>query len=145
MKTKVFIVIVLITVLCFAACSIKEFQKVEVCNDESMLVDFYEENGVVHYICKIKLCNNTSQSQVVKIRGTSQEDVENGLLSSPYLIGYSTDQSDTFIIDANSNCIAVVDFRGVYAGVFIKKDRLIPDVIEIEVLGGQGDGLREPD
>lgn len=135
MRTRIFVAIILIVILCFSACSPKEVQSIEVCADESMLIDFYEENGVVHFICRIELCNNTEQNQMVKIKGMSQEDVAGGLLADPHLTGYNiADQGDTFVVNANSHCVIVVDFRGVYAGVLEKKDRLIPDVVEIEVI-----------
>jgi len=46
--------------------------------------------------------------------------------------GETENNTDIFVIDANS-CITVnVDFRGEYAGSLIKQDRLIPDIIEVE-------------
>ena len=136
MRTRIIAATIFILMLCFSACSIKEVESVEICTDKSMLIDFYEENGIVHFVCRIKLCNNTAENQMVKIRGISQEDVDGGLLVHPYLTGYNIDnQEDTFMIKANCNCEIVVDFRGEYAGVLIKKDRLIPDVIEIEIIG----------
>lgn len=136
MRTKILVAIFLIVILCFSACSPEEVQSIQVCTDKSFLIDFYEENGIVHFVCRIELYNNTAENLMVKICGISQEDVAGGLLADPYLTGYNIeDQSDTFIINANGHCLIVVDFCGVYAGVLEKKDRLIPDIIEIEVVG----------
>ena len=134
---RIIIAIMLIVVLCISACSAPKQQSVEICTDESMLIDYYEENGIVYFICKIKLRNNTAENLMVKIKGISTEDVDGGLLENSSLTGYNlANQDDIFLISATSSAVFDIEFRGVYGGVLEKKDRLIPDVVEIEIVEG---------
>lgn len=127
--------ILIIFLLIFSACSENSPNAIEICKEDSMLVEYYEDGGVVHFICEIVLVNHSSTEQTVKLYGFSQEDVEGGLLLNPNLTGYNIEnQSDTFHVNSNSRCKLTVDFRGEYAGVLQKADRRIPDVLEIEIM-----------
>lgn len=133
---KVYLIAFTITVLLvFSACSGNEPTTIEICKEDSTFIDYYEDSGVVHFVCKIVLQNNTSAKHKVKLYGFSKEDVDGGLLLNPKLTGYNIDgQNDTFQLDSNSRSELTVVFLGEYAGVLQKADRLIPDVLEIEIV-----------
>jgi hypothetical protein len=123
----------LISILCGCAWHVEN--DVVVCEDKSMLIDFHEEDGMVHIICLVTLNNKTNEDVTVKINGFSQEDVENGLLVNAHLSGINVEnQSDTFLLKAKTYSEFLVDFSGEFAGVAQKTDRLIPDVVEIEIV-----------
>lgn len=99
--------------------------------DRSMLVDFYQEDGIVHMVCKIELENPSASTQKFNIVGYSAEDVNTGLLLQPKLIGYNEYNTELFVLEANSRVMVIVDFQGEYAGKLVKTDREIPNTIEI--------------
>ena len=135
MKKVYILLIVAILLLSFYACANNEQKPVKICMDESVFCDFYVEDGVVHFLCQIKVINTSSENQTFKISGFSQEDVKIGLLIDDQLIGFNTeDQSDLFIVNADSSCVFNVDFRGEFAGIQQKTDRLLPNVMEIEIV-----------
>lgn len=98
--TKRIQVFVIIVFLAFSACSENNPSTIDICKEDSMLIEYFEDRGVVHFVCKIVLQNNTSAEQTIKLYGFSQEDVESGLLLNPKLTGYNvSNQSNTFQIN----------------------------------------------
>lgn len=123
--------------LLFTLCGCMESDSniVTICPEKSVLIDFYEEDGIVHIICSITLYNETNKDILVKISGFSQEDVNNGLLLNPHLSGINKEnQSEFFLLKPYRYNEFVVDLCGEYGGNFQKADRLVPDVIEIEIV-----------
>jgi len=126
---------VLLLLLALCGCAETAFNNIEICQEKCSLVEFYEENGVVHIICKVTLQNTTNEDVTVRISGVSQEDVTGGLLLNPSLSGMNVeDQSELFILKAGQYSEVLVDFCGEFAGTLQKQDRLVPDVIELEIV-----------
>ena len=138
MKSKRMMTCICLTVMVsiiLSGCVNTTSNNIEICQEKSSLVEFYEDDGIVHIICRITLHNTTSEDQTIRIRGVSQEDVDNGLLLSPYLSGVNAeDHSELFQIKAGQYSEFLVDFWGEYAGTHQKEDRLVPDVIEVEIV-----------
>lgn len=103
--------------------------------ENSVFQDFYVEGNAVHFICILEVQNICDQNMYIRITGRSQEDVDNGLLASPELIGNNVQTNDeTFSIPASSTLKIEVDFSGTFGNTNQKADRLIPDVIEVETI-----------
>ena len=135
MNVKHSLCLILLILLFLCGCSFKERDDIIVCGDESSLINFTEQDGVVHIMCRITLENTTDMDCVVRISGYSEEDVSTGLLRYPHLTGYNTEEeSDLFLLEANERCEFLIDFQGEYAGNFLKSDRLIPDNIIVDVV-----------
>lgn len=125
----------LLACLSLVGCAKAAANDIKISPEKSSLIDFYEDDGVVHIICMITINNATNTDVTVRISGYSQEDVNNGLLRNPYLSGTNVEaQSEFFLLKAGQYSECVVDFCGEYAGNLQKKDRLVPDVIELEIV-----------
>ena len=130
------IICLLLLFFTLCGCTGRVSNGIEICIEKSSMINFYEEDGTVHIICKITLYNTTDKNVTVRINGFSQEDVDTGLLSNPYLSGINAaEQSDLFLVLAGQYSEFLVDFCGKYGGGIQKQDRLVPDLIEIEEVG----------
>lgn len=130
---RILSLLLLVFIMC--GCANTTSNHIEICQGKSSLIEFYEDDGIVHIICRITLHNTTDEDQTIRIKGISQEDVDSGLLLSPYLSGLNAEnQEELFRLNAGQYSEFLVDFCGVYAGILQKHDRLVPDVIELEIV-----------
>lgn len=125
----------LLVFLSLVGCAKTDANDIKILPEKSSMIDFYEDDGIIHITCMITIYNSTNEDVTVRISGYSQEDVNNGLLRSPYLSATNVEeQSEFFLLKAGQYSEYLVDFCGEYAGNLQKKDRLVPDIIELEIV-----------
>ena len=130
-KIPVFIICI---ILLLVGCNRNPQEDVVVNRENSALQDFYVEGDSVHMICRLEVQNTCYQDVAISITGSSQEDVDGGLLASPELLGSNLQTNNVYFwIPAGAVQKIDVDFCGIYGGVYQKADRLIPDGIDVKI------------
>lgn len=134
MKVRKLLAILMMICILAAGCA-KNSEMVTICDENCFFSDFYEEDGIVHILCEVTLENAGNEDLTVTITGSSQEDVDGGLLTEPGLKGVDLDTgSEEFLIPAGQQVTVTVDFQGEFGGTLQKADRLIPDELEIQIV-----------
>ena len=108
----------------------------EIINEKCWLSDFEVIDNKVLVKCIITIKNNTGNNIKYKINAISKEDVATGLLKNEILEGFKEDlMNNIFNISANEIIeYEKIVFIGDFAGNILKRDRNIPDKINIIIL-----------
>ena len=97
-------------------------------------MDFYVEEDIVHIKYVLCITNQTNRDLMFTIKAESEEDVKTGLLVNGQLQGINgEDGSGIFAIGGGETQKFTVDFQGDFGGNLLKKDRLLPDEIILEI------------
>ena len=137
MKNVCCIVLLLCCCNIFISCISMKNEKndLEIINEESWLSDFEVIDDKVLVKCIITIKNNTGNNIKYKINAISKEDVATGLLKNEILEGFKEDLvNNIFNISANETIKYKIVFVGDFAGNILKRDRNIPDKINIIIL-----------
>ena len=129
--------VITILLICFllVSCAADTPKTVTICEEESMLNHFYVDYDTVHIICSITVVNDSLNDVEFTISAVSKEDTQNGLLMYPELTGINAEtQGSVFSLASGKKVTFRIDFQGRYGGTERKVDRLIPDVIELQIL-----------
>ncbi len=124
-----------ITVMLLCSCLNGTAQNgLELNKDKSRFDDFSVISNMVYMDCFLTIDNKGTEDVTVKISASSQKDVSAGLLKCADMCGFDEKLvSDTFVLSSGENSLVVV-FEGEFGGTEQKKDRLLPEDIQIEVV-----------
>lgn len=135
MKGKnAFVVAAVITVMLLCSCQSGTQNGLKLIEEKSRLDDYSVISNAVYMDCFLTIENKGEEDMTVKISASSPEDVSGGLLKCADMCGLDEKLvSDTFVLSSGENSIVVV-FEGEFGGTEQKKDRLLPEDIQFEVV-----------
>lgn len=124
------VLLALALVLVLSGCRPEPPVGVTVDEDNSFLRDFEIDDGKVYFYCWITLESACDEDRWVELRAQSPEDVAGGLLESPEMFS-----SERFLVPAKGRVeYAEVTFVGQHGGGTTKLNRLLPDIIVVDVI-----------